>query len=235
MAETLLPETFRKSSENIVSYSWESFADRTGYIILYGGMLGETTEQGTTSTNKYILSQNQFFSSDIILEDATGVVSGETFAKYETVEKDFDLSPFKITTTLYGKGLIKNGFTIKSNYSSRNIRVKLKYILKKVSSGVESEICSNFSEMLQTTSLNYGTVTQLVSLQLDVTKTLFKVGDFLRLTVEVWASEDTNLNNVGGIRIGTDPQNRDDTYLVPSTNNTHTTQLILYCPFEIQE
>ena len=67
---------------------------------------------------------------------------------------------------------------------------------------------------------------------MDLTETILKVGDVLSLVLLVYGHKISGA--IGGlVMYGTDPQNRDGTYLTPSSADL-TTRITCMIPFEVR-
>ena len=71
------------------------------------------------------------------------------------------------------------------------------------------------------------------SVAMTCTKTNFKIGDILRLTVETWNRKTSGTTGTMTYAIGHDPMNRDGAYVIPTTQDNITASHALI-PFAIE-
>jgi len=207
-------KSFLRSSENInATYSFTEIVTTTGYIEAYG-----------TKTATYSLSTFQIYPRDYseVGTEATGAAT-------KVLDLDFDIIINK-PLTLLGKAVI-NVPMILMNSNVNNVTGHLVAKLRKYSGGVESEIASSGNG--QTVTGN-NSRTQLVEcLEITVPITIFKKGDYLRVTIEAWV--DGHAASTVSIEILYDPIDRRT--LVPKSGGTWnillTTSLKAYIPVRI--
>ena len=216
-----IPNTFRKSRENIIqSFNWTDIAEGTGIIKFYGFK---------TASGGYTLSKNQFY-SDVIGIGGNYTADDNSFVK--TIDIDFDL---ELNMPQILKGTAFFNFCYKTNNITTPISDKYSIKLRKWDGTTETEIASVNSADLISDGLNF------VCESLEIPKTHFKKGETIRITIEIWIKRNSTMD-VNGIIFGTDPMNRKFSYssygdtitLNPSTDDPlSTTRFEAYLPFDL--
>lgn len=212
---------FSTVSPVLVNYNYTDIDEGTGTKLYY-----VSTCYNVTSGTANILLTQQIFAKDIEFSIENVNVEGDAaiFA-----DEDYDLTPFNIVKTLFG-----NAYLTITHSNKRHSLVSgfntgySKFIIKKVSGGVPTIIGS-----AQVDGDGSGNVIlEKQTIQIPLTKTHFKRGDILRLTIEAWGTAtDTSPDHERFAFWGTDPGNRDGTKIVPSTDDPVTsTTTLLYIP-----
>lgn len=219
-----LPLEFDVPGESIVAtYDYYDFGEGTGMRLLYAAK---------TSADE-ILTQNQVYSHSI---ETSGTSSSPPTDAYEnTLDVDFDLSAFNAPKDVYGTAYVNGYFEVQTTGTGANGTGKLTLKLRKWDGSAETEIAS---VDLEVATVHNDTQSKLFLLSLPITTPVhFAVGDILRLTVMGYYKK-TEVGTGGGtgrITFGHDPQNRDGSYIIPSTDAPpSTTQLKIWVPFKIQ-
>jgi hypothetical protein len=208
----LIPNAFPDTSNPaIASYSYTDIAEGTGVIKLYGFI-----DSGGTPT----LAEQVVYSSSI---ESTG--SKTTSGAYSTIsDLDFDLSAFNYPKMIKGTALVGYGYAFdQTNYGYG----KIIFTVRKWDGTTETDIASGTWARENAPDAKAAQVTKIT-----IPEHHFKRGEILRLNVLSQARSD----DASAVRltIGTDPMNRDGTYIIPSTDTpTTTTKLEFYCPFKI--
>lgn len=181
----------------LANYNYVDIANGTGIVVFYGGHAYD----GTTSLG--VLDENTFY-SDLIYQEWT---SSSTF--------ELNTSVFNLPRI--AKGIAKVSMTMFNNNATNTGDTFL--TIQKVSGTVVSNISSQtkVNRPLGINSYN-STLTYL-----NLTQTIFKRGDILRLKIEIGV-------NVGYIDIYHDPANRKTSSFIDPPCST---QLKLYMPFKI--
>ena len=215
----VLSQPYQHPSTAIASYSYTDIAEGTGIVKFYG-----FTSENSAAVD-YHLGTNPFYAGN------SPELSWGSAHNTMTLEQDldFDLTTFNMPQTIRGTATINcciasyasggyNGFTY------------IIWRLRKYSGTTETEIAS-----VQTPTIvggNAVTTNEIINVQLTIPLTPFKKGDILRLTALIYNYVDAGGN--GFYALGVDPQNRDGTYITPSTDDpTSTTKLELYIPFNL--
>lgn len=145
----------------------------------------------------YIMTTNPLFSNDIEL------TTGSPFT--------FDLQPFNMPKIIGGTGLIN--FTFNNTVGTFTSTI-------------------NIQKWDGTTATTIGTVNsktigvakEIICEAVTITKTAFKIGEILRLRLNVTAG--------GAYYFGTDPQNRDGVGITPSADGLPS-KFEFFCPFKL--
>ena len=129
MAETLLPETFRKSSEKIVSYSWEDLASGQSYLTFYLIQVAGTT---------YKLVNNATATNTPYIED-----SGTAYT--------FSSSVFTTPRVIYGMAMLETAHRIIASGTVRNITINGVLKLNSTTIGTFTQITDSAGSDVQFT------------------------------------------------------------------------------------
>jgi len=208
----MLNKKYQSAPSAIASYDYTDIIEGTGIIKFMA-----YTNKDTSGTNYSLTRQTVFYSSDIELVDNNPGVTA-------ALDIDFDLSPFNSPVTIRGTAVVNVCFECQADIESGTGYAIAK--IRKWDGAAETEIASTQSESLTD---DY----RILALNINVPKTHFKKGEILRLTIYCYGEKTAGGNNFHVV-FGCDPQNRDGTWIVPSTDNpVSTTKLEFYCPFEI--
>ena len=155
-----------------------------------------------------------------------------TFTK--VIDVDFDLSHFNKTQRIKGTAIINVPYAMQSTAGSAICDV---YCIVKVRHGdgtTETVLGSAQTEPLTSHATPGGIESSVANVKIVLTNKTFKKGDVLRLTIEGWGKR-TSGDLSQQMIIAHDPQNRDGTHVMPSTdtNDPTTTKLMAFIPFEI--
>jgi len=213
-----VPIKFRKSRERIISFNFNDIADGTGQVKFYGfnSEVGGTADYHLTTDN----------SIRSILAETQG--SAQSGGGGESINLNWDLPSFNLPKTVRGGFLVTGNYAISgaANPGSGTITVKV----IRLSGAVETELASVVGPAFVAVDTTANPSKRFV-ITGTITKTLFKVGDVLRLKV-VCTADDLTGGSASCI-LGNDPTNNDGTVLTPSSDSDETTQLIIYIPFDL--
>ncbi len=224
---------FPPRGELIQSFDYRDIASGTG-IIQY--TCYDTKD--SSGTTRKITTQTPYSSN---IETDGSAVSNEA-AFENSLDIDFDLSVFNFPFQIKG--------TVELRFSNRNrstggggtTTTCEHYIIAKLrkwngTTTTETEIANvqsqTYSEMMN--SGNAGT-TRNETLTISIPLTNFKIGENIRLTIEGWIKQTGgSQTNTYVVTTGHDPQNRDGTQIIPSTDSTgeRTTKLDIAIPYRI--
>jgi len=219
---------FTTASPKLVNYPAADLI--TGFGVVKFSVYAYIPQAGNKA---FALMRDAFTSS--VIETGTSVsplYDSEIPAKH--LDQDFDLPPFQIPHTLFGTARIYSAFASVKSAGNSTLRTYFIYRLRKYSGTTETEIAS-----VQTETVDGNGPDRSLSL-LDIpitTRTHFKKGDILRLTIESWMCKGATGDNAQGrVYYGVDPLNRDGTYLTPSSDTLpfSTTKTEIYIPFETE-
>ncbi len=227
----VIPDTFGIRGERVVaSYDYFDIAEGTGVIEFELGTAHDTqTSPAPSSDNTAgILNTNTFYSQDI--EQLETGYDGTTGAN-PIIDYDFDLVQFNLPKTIRGTAIA----TVNSYYAdlggvAQNVYYTIIKIIKWDGSS-ETEIGSCYNTRHTGPTVYNKTDTY----KIDLTETKFKVGDILRVNVVInyFYSGGGGTHN-SNVAIGSDPKNRDGTYIKPSTDDpATTTRSTIKIPFRI--
>ena len=216
-----LPNKFRNESERVIaSYDYTDLAAATGFIKYYGSNTADN------SSKNYILNTNATFSNDLFTEVNVGGTTG-----YEKgPDLDFDLAAFTMPQTIKGDALVVATMGFRNATSTYTANSYIIARVRKWDGSSETEIASSQSETY-TESTHGDEVSKTKSLTITIPQTQFKVGDVLRLTIEVWGDSADPNNLLLGLTHS--PQNLEGSQIKPSTQDSETTQLLFFCPFKL--
>ena len=199
-----LPKKYQHQPTAIASYSYTDIAEGTG-IIQFKGAINKLTTADLYSGPELTATSSSTSSTLII-------------------DHDFNLSPFNLPKRIKGTATINWTYAFSGTGTGKNITLHWK-VRKVPLVGAEIEIAN----WTQTFSNTANRVTTLFE-DITIPGTLFKKGEVLRLTFLAYMT----VIDSGTFRvtIGIDPQDRDGTYIVPSTDTPKsTTKLHFYVPF----
>ena len=219
-----VPQVYRKSrGEAIKSFSFNDIIDGAGIRTFFGF-------SSVTSGTTYHLGSSDALSRIIehtygIVENAGDVNSGT----FQRIDLDFDLPAFNKSTRLRGDAsVIITHFAFTG--SSASLTSWFVFKVRKWDGSTETEIASGETDHLAIGSGNTEKIVKTTFIKIP--RTQFKKGEVLRLTVQGFV---TPTNNSGSnFAFGHDPENRDGTLIVPSTDDPRTiTKLLFKVPFDI--
>lgn len=207
-----IPQNFQAISNVLANYDFVDIVSGTGIIQLYAGNTVDTK-----------LLSNHTFYSDVLYHE--GTTTGAAAEK--VLDLDFDVL---LNRPLDIKGKVVVNVPIYL-YCVSGVGAYVKVRVRKWDGSTETEIYDNDSSVL-TIGGGGGTSYALKAIDLTIPLTHFKIGEYLRLTVEGWA-DITGANNAT-MRIANDPMNRitdgtldwDSTAEIPS-------KLVFQCPVRL--
>ena len=216
-----LPVVYRRSNEITATYSFSDVADGTGVIIFYGfvSKVGITEDYHLTDQST-ILSHHSGVSSGIESTDQDGSSAN--------IDLDFDLTAFNNPRKLRGTAIVQFSLLGVADGSAGGTASAV-ITIRKWDGTTETDIAT-----ATTPEISFGTSgndKKLEAIPITIPKTRFKKGETLRLNVNATATKTSGTGNVRVV-IGNDPQNRDGTYITPTTDD-FTTQLVFHAPFDL--
>ena len=199
-----LPKQFLSTGEGAVaSYSFIEIATGAGIMTLYAGWTVDTKT----------LLNNQFASNTIMSQ--SGNIGGSPDAI--RLDQDYDMVVTK-PLTVEGTMIITAGIGVYRSGSSNSGYFIFKF--RKWDGSSETDIAENQSSTHSNNSTPGWTYSTFAT-DITIPRTHFKIGDTLRLTVELWGAGGANPSYVA---YGHDPQNRttgwDTTGVSPSRLTT---------------
>ena len=222
-----LPRKYRKSPEGAVAvYDYNDIADGTGVVNLYGSVATDRVQ------DYYILSNKVLFSSQIEETTAFSVAGFNIWT--DVVDKDFDLTPFNNTRSVYGTAYVRfSAYCTNASGIAGDYRFSI--TLKKWDGTTETDIASVTSAAQDLPTNPDQEQTFILPIDISSVAT-FTEGEQLRINVLGQVKSDGNPGTtIGELTFGTDPQNRDGSVIVPSGDSTgnKTTNLRVWIPFRI--
>ena len=199
----------------IASYDWTDIASGEGIIVFYGA----SSTDNTTLT--YYMIKNEIYS-----DTSSTAGAGTGTGTEKALDLDFDMSSFNSPRTVKGKLRcvvpLQIGITTSANKGG------IAYAILKVrkwDGTTETEITSNTKSRNSLPAGSTATTFDVVSFELEVPQTNFKIGEVLRLTVEIWVTGQGA--NGTAVSLYHDPKNRGVTAAIL------TQQLEFQVPFKI--
>ena len=198
-----IPTNFQAISNVLANYNFVDIAAGTGYITFYLG----------TTVDLKLLSNFTYYSDTILDTEAHG--DGTDHLIFDHDYDTFMNRPLDL------KGLAIVNVPVYGTSTSSNYIVA---IVRKWDGVTETDIATNTSRIFSPSGTSY----DMLSIDLNIPLTHFKVGEYLRLTIKQYFNNSTGIpKNVGYAH---DPKNRttgwDTTGAVPS-------QLIFQCPVRL--
>lgn len=192
-----IPQNFSAISNVLANYNFVDIVAGTGIINFYAG----------SSVDLLLLSNHEFYSEPILHTYAIA----NAMAAQLAVSIDFDVYVNR-PLNIFGKTILNVPLSLSASSASHAYIIARVY---KQSGGVETEICNNTSNTYDgAAAITY----KMSAIDLDMALTHFKIGDILRLTLDVWAYNTVSAAHT--VSIGHDPMNRttgwDATGAVPS-------------------
>jgi hypothetical protein len=205
------------SSPNIASYDYTDLAEGTGIVKYY-------LFSSYNTALDYHLGQSQVYSNSIEFpEEATTNTSFE-----KTADVDFDLTTFNLPKDIKGTAYLNIAVYERGTNDVDN-QSKIIAKLRHWDGTTETEIASGEGEPAASST---ATDVKMNNIPIVIaTKKHFKKGETLRLTIELWMKANSGDTSYGSF--GIDPQNRDGTYITPSSDATVTTAAAIYIPFKL--
>ena len=192
-----IPHTFLESSEATVNVSYTDFASGTGIVQFFLG--------NTASANR--LSENAFYSDDRFIKSTVITTATPTLV----LDEDFDAT-FLRPVIIDGQAIFSLGIAMANDEdASFNVYAVIK--VRSWDGTTETDIVS-VSGVATPKNWQPGAAIQKGftshTLNVDIPRTTFKIGESLRITVELWSAS----NGTGDIQLalGVDPQNRTGAY-----------------------
>lgn len=208
-------------SPAIATYDSLELIQGIGHLSLYGFWINE--ENGSAS---YKLTQDTSQASQII---RTSVASSYGTSYTKELDIDFDV---ELGRPLIVDGQFQGNIPISIHIDGvQTVGAYCNVIVKKYDGSTETTIASGESDNRGGQGANSYT-SHLHAVAFDLPRTKLKKGEFLRITVEVWA-QTTASTDTGDTAIGHDPRDRADATLFPTTGHT-STQLKFRVPVALE-
>lgn len=208
-----IPQNFQAISNVLSNYNFVDIASGTGYINFYCG----------DTVDKSLLSNFSYYANTIVTSHAAG-----SAAYTLQIDIDYD-TVMNRPLDLRGLGIVNVPIYLINTDAGggKNITTYVTAILRKWDGSTETDIVSNDSSVVTSTS-TFGAYTML-SIDLDVPLTHFKVGETLRLTIDVYSRYNVGATT-GTVSIAHDPKNRTTGW---DTSGAVPSQLLFQCPVRL--
>lgn len=197
----VLSEKYDNRPEAIASYDYVDLATGEGYRIYYGlKAVDDTTEY-------YILSSSQSYSDEVATDG--GFHDSTSFV--QTLDLDFDLTEFQKPQTIKGTMYAEVPMSNLSVTHTSDTYAIIK--LRKWDGSSETEIANGQTKTVSYTAGagNTGYQNDTSTVKITVPETDFKVGETLRVTVELWGKGANAGPSVTKSFLGHSPNNLEDT------------------------
>lgn len=207
-------------SPNVVSFSFTDIAQGRGTLTLYGFW-----HQEDGGSIEYKLTENASLKSH---QQYRSKSSSFTTSYAKEWDLDFDIE--------MGRPIIFDGqFTANipismTSDSGFSVGAYPHVRVRKWDGATETEIANGKGTEQGAAAGATESWTHVVAF--DIPRTKFKKGEYLRITVEVWARSSSG-TPTGDTRIGTDPANRAASTLFPDAGHTDT-RLAMYMPIALE-
>lgn len=177
----VLPSVVQREGEGaIASYSFTDIVNGAGYVRYYGGFI---------DTGDYIMSPTIFHSNAIETRDSFSPPTSKGSAQFDI---DFDTTEFTNPRNIRGTAYVSVPFAVNvTGGATENHNVQITARVRKWDGSTETDIASGDSEVMQETTNSTGNIQGVATAKVAVSKTLFKIGETLRITVEFyyWSSQ----------------------------------------------
>lgn len=214
---------FPVSRETLLNYDWVDIANATGYV-LYDGWRCWTDEANTysltPSSDTPTLIGDLYEGTHSIYTTASQSNSATYVA---ALDIDFDTSEFQLPRTIEGVAIVRVPAYIADGTNSTNYVYAHVYI-RKWDGSSETEIANKRTN----NNNNVGQNTEFAfTLPITCTKTHFKKGDQLRVTVMIYAKDTTGVNHT--VTMGHNPNDSTVTGFFSASNSRMTVAI----PFKL--
>lgn len=177
----------------VASFNFDDIAEGTGIVVFHGG-----NTKTSSGAYKYVLRKNEFYSNEI---SSGGIVAGTVDNKL--LDMDFDVT-FNKPKIIDGEALVSIPVGVSGNVAASNYVGYVAVAVQKVSDGVETELYALTSGSLVNTAESFQS--ERNTILLDLPRTTFKIGDKLRLQIQLYGRG--NGADSAYVLIGMDPKNR---------------------------
>ncbi len=143
------------------------------------------------------------------------------------IDIDFDLTTFNLPRTIEGTATLQIGHAAEASGGGNEVGSTITARIRKWDGTTETEIANSVSEEISSSAV---IINRIHNMPIVIPRTHFKIGETLRLSLDVTSRI---IGGGGGVvGIGHDPQNRDGIFITPSTQANITATFILM-PFRI--
>ena len=226
----VISETFRRTGQRVMeTYDYFDIAEGTGVIEFELGTSHDNqVSSPSTNNDTGILNRNTFYSQSVEQLE-TGYVG--TTGDNPIIDVNFDLVEFNLPKTVKGTAIA----TINSYYADLGGATQNTYYtyvrVVKWDGSSETEIGKCYNTRHTGPTVYNASDTY----KIDLTETNFKIGDILRVNVIIDYYYSGGAGHSSNVAFGCDPENRDGTYIKPSTDSpATTTKATIKIPFRIR-
>ena len=218
----VLNKKFQHQPSAVASYNWETLIGGKGYKTLYG----------TKDDNGTLLLEQPVNSGVLNITTLSADLPLSTPAKM--VDLDFD-TKFDVPQIIDGVIVINGTLGYDSSNGGGTGTAKLKLVVQALKNGVH--VVSGSTLLTDVGGVADNTASSIeVSLNMDMPKTPYAIGDTLRFTCEVWGYDTKGGGSTDKCSLAHDGGDRnDDNTAAGSVTilDAHSTQLKFFTPFQI--
>lgn len=215
----LLRQTFPPVQEQaIASFNWQDIAEGTGIVKFYG-------YKWSNSTSSYYGLTTQLLYSEVIEDTETGQPGSFT----DFFNQSFDSAAFNRPQIVDGTAYVQVCWSIDPHISDDVTESKGIITIAKWDGTTATTIGSGTTSTY--TATTGATKDVITAINITCTETHLKVGEKLRVTVQLQWKKTAGSGTALRATTAHDPQNRDGTYITPSTNVSNISQMVFHIPF----
>ena len=167
----VLEQKYTRAAPALANYSYTDLDEGTGFVLYYA----------MEGTDENLLRKTATYSNSVVQFYSEGTYDG-TFKK--RIDIDYDVE-FNTSKTMEGRAII----TVTGGCYTKVAETNSLYViakLRKWDGATETEIATNTSDTYTTGSTINTTYSKTFCVEIDTPQTVFKSGESLRLTIELW-------------------------------------------------
>lgn len=207
------PKNFQAISPVLANYDFVDIVAGTGFINFYAGK----------TVDKNMLSNKEFYSDTVYTQGSSTYSATAVYTK--VLDIDFDVL-LNRPLDLKGVGIVNVPVKLTETASPCTVYAYVIATLRKWDGATETDIVTNTSSIFaDDADLDF----QMLAIDLDVPLTHFKIGEYLRLTIELWSYNTANIGTQTA-GFGHDPKGRSAEF---DTTGAVTSQLSFQCPVRL--
>lgn len=199
-----VPLIYRSGTGALINYNAFEINSGTGIIPFYAGI----------TVDDDILSTIKFYSNTTY----QAALTGEPGSYTKIFERDFDVL-INNPLTIRGLGIVNIPLGYQ-NGGAASGNVYAVAVVRSWDGATETDIVTNQSSTIS--RAGSGLIEQMLAVDLNIPKTTFKKGEYMRLTIEVWSQGGSNPSVA---ILGFDPMARGITYFTGSVPSILTFQV----------
>ncbi len=209
-----IPQNFQAISNVLANYDFVDIVSGTGIINFYAG-----TAYSDAATY-YLISNNTFYSNDIFLSATT---SSGSYTK--VLDLDFDVV---LNRPLDVKGKTVVNVPLCAKHLGGNTSYVYAVVkVRKWDGSTETDLVSSTGYISHTSGAAGNPAWYMDAIYVNIPLTHFKIGETLRLTIEVWGASSAGSATQ---QIGCDPMNRTTGW---DTSGAVPSKLVFQCPVRL--